>query len=205
MKKFDTACLPPEADTHEQLSAALGNAMGWTDYSDRRNVMLRARVLGLGEHAIRQALHVIASNPEAELRQAAIALISKDDTDELSFLGVESWTHHSLKKTLRLVGAEKRYMYMDYLQAPAVILAEARNIVAMTNLLLAGELSHGSDNTQEVRGGWAISNSGLVALIQRHPYRGNEILETMKSCNTCDVSLIEDVLETTTPLVSGIL
>lgn len=191
-----------EAD-HRILGGILANSLGWS--TPNQLATIDSRVTGLRAHGVRQALRLILAHPESDLQDAAAALMARDDTDRLAFLGIEKWTHHSLMRTLRLIGREKRYYYNDFLQAPEVVLSEARTILAVTNLCLTGDLSNGSDNTSEVQGGWALNNRELVTLIQKHPNSEVEIPGIMKQWNTCDAALIESILETTTPLVSGVL
>lgn len=166
---------------------------------------LRVRVIGLGPHAIHQALMIVEAHPEADLRSAVSDLMSRDDTDGISFLGIESWTHEKLKQTLRLVGGNKRYWYRDMLQAPAKILAEARTLLGITNLCLSGDIYDGSENVADTRDGWALSSDALISLVQRHPDHGDEILRIMTEDNTDDAVLIESKLASTRPLLDGVL
>jgi len=197
---------------HEELSFLLTDAMGWTRVdspSSPRAIEAYAKVGELGQHGIHEALKLVLAYPEADLREAAFIFFSKRNTDKLAFLGVEQWTHHSLMKTVRSLGGARRYQHDDFLQAETSVLTEARTLVAITNLCLSGELSNGFDNIDEIEAEnslrYTLKNDGLVELVQKYPNKGDDIIGIMRTRNTCDPSLIRNVLYTTTPLIDGIL
>lgn len=197
-----------QADT---LSLLLASSMGWLNGGsqwDTKVAQVRSCVDTLGVHGVRQALTLVQAHPDAAIKEATYLFISENKTDNLAFLGVERWAHHSILKTVRTLDGA-RYQCKDFLQAPGHVLSEARTLADITNLCLSGELSHGVDNTRESwengKLEYTLNNDELVKLVQRRPDMGDEIINTMRLRNTFDVALIEQVITTTMPLVNGVL
>lgn len=191
------------AEKQEALSLEFNYAMGWTNKEkfDRIN----AQVGALGTHAIGQALRLVTENRDTDLQNATMSFLRTKNTDGLAFLGVERWTHRSLMDTVRIIGREKRYGYGDFLQAPTEILYEARALVGIANLCLSGELRNGSDSADDIGTGWGLTDENIIALVQRHPYKGYEIIEVMRQLESCNTQRVEYVMGITTPLLGGVL
>lgn len=187
----------------EALSLSLAFGMGWTNHEKYGRI--NAKVEALGEHAISQALKIITAHPKVSIQNPAMDFLRTGNTDELAFLGVERWTHHSLSKTVRELGDGQRYDQADFLQASPEVLYEARAILGIGNLCLSGALRNGSDSADEVGTGWGLTDARIIEFIQRHPFRGDEIIKIMTEQETCNVQRVEYVMGITAPLRDGIL
>jgi hypothetical protein len=105
----------------------------------------------------------------------------------------------------RKLGDGQRYAHDDFLQASTETLYEARAIVGIGNLCLSGALHNGSDSADEVGGGWGLIDDKIIDLIQRHPFKGDEIINAMTQQETCNVERVEYVMGITAPLLDGVL
>ena len=79
------------------------------------------------------------------------------------------------------------------------------SIVGIGNLCLSGALHNGSDSADEVGGGWGLTDDKIIELIQRHPFKGDEIIKVMTQQETCNVERVEYVMGITAPLLDGVL
>lgn len=191
------------AEKQEAFSLALNYAMGWTN--NEKYDRINAQVGALGTHAIGQALRLVTENPDADLQSAAMTFLRTGNTDDLTFLGVERWTHRTLTSTVRELGNGHRYAHNDFLQASPEVLYEARALVGIGNLCLSGALRDGSDSADEVGTGWGLTDERIIGLIQRHPFKGDEIIEIMTQQETRNVQRVEYIMGITTPLLDGVL
>jgi hypothetical protein len=198
----DPSVMDP-AEELEALSLSLAFGMGWTNHEKYERINSKVEVLG--EHAISQAVKIITANPLASIQSAAMDFLRTGNTDELAFLGVERWTHRTLITTVRELGDGQRYAQDDFLQASPEVLYEARAIVGIGNLCLSGALRNGSDSADEVGTGWGLTDTKIIELIQRHPFKGDEIIKVMTQQETCNVERVEYVMGITAPLLDGVL
>lgn len=197
------------AEEQEALVLAMYFAMGWND--EDKFTWINTHVEALGPHAISQAFKIITEISDAGLPSATIlqnatmSFLREGNTDELAFLGVERGSHRTLTQTVREMWDGQRYAYSDFLQAPSEVLYEARAIVGIGDLCLSGLLRNGTDCANEVHGGWGLTDRTVIELIQRYPFKGDEIIRIMTEQESCNPERVEYAMNITAPLLDGVL